>query len=140
MVVAQQLYEGNFDIPDYSGGLITYMRTDSVALAEQALHQAQEVINSVYGQKYGLKEPRKYKSRAVNAQEAHEAIRPVDFSQKPTMVQAHLSHDQFRLYSLIWKRALASQMTAAEIARTTINIEAGPVSYTHLTLPTILLV
>ena len=125
MVVAQQLYEGNFDIPDYSGGLITYMRTDSVALAEQALQQAQEVINSVYGQKYGLKEPRKYKSRAVNAQEAHEAIRPVDFSQKPAMVQAHLSHDQFRLYSLIWKRALASQMTAAEIARTTINIEAG---------------
>ena len=125
MVVAQQLYEGNFDIPDYSGGLITYMRTDSVALAEQALQQAQEVINSEYGQKYGLKEPRKYKSRAVNAQEAHEAIRPVDFSQKPIMVQAHLCHDQFRLYSLIWKRALASQMTAAEIARTTINIEAG---------------
>ena len=125
MVVAQQLYEGNFDIPDYSGGLITYMRTDSVALAEQALQQAQEVINSEFGQKYGLKESRKYKSRAVNAQEAHEAIRPVDFSQKPIKVQAHLSHDQFRLYSLIWKRALASQMTAAEIARTTINIEAG---------------
>ena len=101
------------------------MRTDSVALAEQALKQSQEVINSEYGQQYGLKEPRKYKSRAVNAQEAHEAIRPVDFSQKPAMVQAHLSLDQFRLYSLIWKRALASQMTAAEIARTTINIEAG---------------
>jgi len=125
MVVAQQLYEGNFDIPDYSGGLITYMRTDSVALAEQALQQMQEVIKTEYGHQYGLKEHRKYKSRAVNAQEAHEAIRPVDFSQKPIMVQAHLSHDQFRLYSLIWKRALASQMTAAEIARTTINIEAG---------------
>ncbi|GIT73928.1 MAG: hypothetical protein Ct9H300mP28_37420 [Pseudomonadota bacterium] len=65
MVVAQQLYEGNFDIPDYSGGLITYMRTDSVALAEQALKQSQEVINSEYGQQYGLKEPRKYKNRAV---------------------------------------------------------------------------
>ena len=81
MVVAQQLYEGNFDIPDYSGGLITYMRTDSVALADQALKQVKEVINSEYGKKYILKEPRKYKSRAVNAQEAHEAIRPVDFSQ-----------------------------------------------------------
>ncbi len=125
MVVAQQLYEGNFDIPDYSGGLITYMRTDSVALAEQALQQMTDVIESEYGQQYGLKEPRKFKSRAVNAQEAHEAIRPVDFSQKPSMVQAHLSHDQFRLYSLIWKRALASQMTSAEIARTTINIASG---------------
>ncbi len=125
MVVAQQLYEGNFDIPDYSGGLITYMRTDSVAIAEQALRQMKDVIESEYGQKYGLKEPRKFKSRAVNAQEAHEAIRPVDFSQKPSMVQAHLSHDQFRLYSLVWKRALGSQMTAAEIARTTINIESG---------------
>ena len=125
MVVAQQLYEGNFDIPDYSGGLITYMRTDSVALAEQALQQMQEVIKIEYGQQYGLKETRKYKSRAANAQEAHEAIRPVDFSQMPAMVLEHLSHDQFRLYSLIWKRALASQMTAAEIARTTINIEAG---------------
>ena len=123
--MAQQLYEGNFDIPDYSGGLITYMRTDSVAIAEQALRQMNDVIESEYGQKYGLKEPRKFKSRAVNAQEAHEAIRPVDFSQKPSMVQAHLSHDQFRLYSLVWKRALGSQMTAAEIARTTINIESG---------------
>ena len=125
MVIAQQLYEGNFDIPDYSGGLITYMRTDSVALAEQALQQMTDVIESEYGQQYGLKEPRKFKSRAVNAQEAHEAIRPVDFSQKPSMVQAHLSLDQFRLYSLIWKRALASQMTSAEIARTTINIASG---------------
>ena len=125
MVVAQQLYEGNFDIPDYSGGLITYMRTDSVALAEQALVQAQQVITDEYGVQFGLKEPRKYKSRAVNAQEAHEAIRPVDFSQLPAKVKAHLSPDQFRLYSLIWKRALASQMAAAEIARTTINIEAG---------------
>ena len=123
MVVAQQLYEGNFDNPDYNGGLITYMRTDSVVLAKQALTQAQEVI-SEYGPKFVLKEPRFFKNRSTNAQEAHEAIRPVDFSLKPSTVKG-LSSDQYRLYSLIWKRALASQMSVAEIARTTIKIEAG---------------
>ena len=125
MVVAQQLYEGNFEIPDYSGGLITYMRTDSVVLAEQALTQAQEVISNEYGIKFGLKEPRFFKNRSANAQEAHEAIRPVDLSLKPSTVKEHLSADQFRLYSLVWKRTLASQMAAAEIARTTLKIEAG---------------
>jgi len=68
MVVAQQLYEGNFNIPDYSGGLITYMRTDSVVLAKQALMQAQEVIDSEYGSKFGLKQPRFFKNRSTNAQ------------------------------------------------------------------------
>lgn len=125
MVVAQQLYEGNFEIPDYSGGLITYMRTDSVVLAEQALVQAQEVINLEYGAKYGLKKPRIFKNRSANAQEAHEAIRPVDLSLKPSTVKNYLSTDQFRLYSLVWKRTLASQMATAEIARTTLNIVAG---------------
>ena len=125
MVVAQQLYEGNFEIPDYSGGLITYMRTDSVVLAEQALTQAQEVISNEYGIKFGLKEPRFFKNRSANAQEAHEAIRPVDLSLKPSTIKEHLSADQFRLYSLVWKRTLASQMAAAEIARTTLKIEAG---------------
>ena len=125
MVVAQQLYEGNFEIPDYSGGLITYMRTDSVTLAGQSLTQAQEVINAEYGEKFGLNEPRLFKNRTANAQEAHEAIRPVDLSLKPSSVKNHLSADQFRLYSLIWKRTLASQMASAEIARTTLKIEAG---------------
>ncbi|GIT63074.1 MAG: DNA topoisomerase 1 [Pseudomonadota bacterium] len=125
MVVAQQLYEGNFNIPDYSGGLITYMRTDSVVLANQALMQAQEVIGLEYGSKFGLKQPRFFKNRSTNSQEAHEAIRPVDFSLKPSAVKESLSSDQFRLYSLVWKRALASQMSAAEIARTTLKIEAG---------------
>ena len=125
MVVAQQLYEGNFEIPDYSGGLITYMRTDSVALAEQAIIQAQEVIKSEFGSKFGLKEPRMFKNRTANAQEAHEAIRPVDLSLKPSSIELHLSKDQFRLYSLIWKRTLASQMALAEIARTTVKIIAG---------------
>ena len=125
MVVAQQLYEGNFDNPDYSGGLITYMRTDSVVLAKQALIQAKEVISKEYGSEFVLKEPRHFKNRSTNAQEAHEAIRPVDFSLRPSAVKDSLSSDQFRLYSMVWKRALASQMAAAEIARTTLKIEAG---------------
>ena len=125
MVVAQQLYEGNFDIPNYSGGLITYMRTDSVVLAKQALAQAKDVICKEYGSKFGLKEPRHFKNRSTNAQEAHEAIRPVDFSLKPSEVRNSLSSDQFRLYSLVWKRALASQMSSAKIARTALKIEAG---------------
>ena len=115
MVVAQQLYEGNFDNPDYNGGLITYMRTDSVVLAKQALTQAQEVIDSEYGSKFGLKEPRFFRNRSTNAQEAHEAIRPVDFSLKPSTVEHSLSSDQYRLYSLVWKRALASQMSVAKL-------------------------
>ena len=125
MVVAQQLYEGNFDIPDYSGGLITYMRTDSVVLSEQALSQAQEVIKSEYGEEFGLEKSRIFKNRAVNVQEAHEAIRPVDLSLKPNDVKHHLSSDQYRLYSLVWKRTLSSQMASADIARTTLKIEAG---------------
>ena len=72
-----------------------------------------------------MKEPRFFRNRSTNAQEAHEAIRPVDFSLKPSTVKGSLSSDQYRLYSLVWKRALASQMSVAEIARTTIKIEAG---------------
>ena len=125
MVVAQQLYEGNFEIPNYGGGLITYMRTDSVVLAEQALIQAQDVIRLEYGEKFGLKEPRLFKNRTANAQEAHEAIRPVNLSFKPSTVKAYLSSDQYRLYSLVWKRTLASQMAVAEISRTTLKITAG---------------
>ena len=125
MVVAQQLYEGNFEIPNYSGGLITYMRTDSAVLSEQALTQAQDVINSEFGKKFCIEKPRIFKNRAINAQEAHEAIRPVDLSLKPIDVKEHLSVDQFKLYSLIWQRTLSSQMASAEIARTTLKIVAG---------------
>ena len=126
MVVAQQLYEGNFEIPNYSGGLITYMRTDSAVISKQALTQAQEVINSEFGEKFCIEKPRIFKNRAINAQEAHEAIRPVDLSQKPIDVKNHLSTDQFRLYSMIWQRTLSSQMAPADIARTSLKIEAGP--------------
>ena len=125
MRVAQQLYEGNFEIPGYTGGLITYMRTDSVNLAEQAVNQAREVIAREFGRDYTVEKPRRFANRAKGAQEAHEAIRPADLSIKPNGVKAHLDSWQFRLYDLIWKRTLATQMADARIAYTTIRIRAG---------------
>ena len=125
MRVAQQLYEGNFEIPGYTGGLITYMRTDSVNLAEQAVNQAREVIAREFGRDYAVEKPRRFANRTKGAQEAHEAIRPADLSIKPSRVRAHLDPRQFRLYDLIWKRTLATQMADARIAYTTIRIRAG---------------
>lgn len=125
MRVAQQLYEGNFEIPGYTGGLITYMRTDSVNLAEQAVNQAREVIAREFGSDYTVEKPRRFANRTKGAQEAHEAIRPADLSIKPNRVRAHLDPRQFRLYDLIWKRTLATQMADARIAYTTIRIRAG---------------
>ena len=125
MRVAQQLYEGNFEIPGYTGGLITYMRTDSVSLAEQAVNQAREVIAREFGRDYTVEKPRRFANRTRGAQEAHEAIRPADLSIKPNRVKAHLDPRQFRLYDLIWKRTLATQMADARIAYTTIRIRAG---------------
>ncbi len=125
MRVAQQLYEGNFEIPGYTGGLITYMRTDSVNLAEQAVNQAREVIAQEFGLDYAVEKPRRFANRTRGAQEAHEAIRPADLSIKPSRVRAHLDPRQFRLYDLIWKRTLATQMADARIAYTTIRIRAG---------------
>ena len=125
MRVAQQLYEGNFEIPGYTGGLITYMRTDSVSLAEQAVNQAREVIAREFGRDYTVEKPRRFANRTRGAQETHEAIRPADLSIKPNRVRAHLDPRQFRLYDLIWKRTLATQMADARIAYTTIRIRAG---------------
>jgi DNA topoisomerase I len=125
MVVAQQLYEGNVSIPGYSGGLITYMRTDSVNLSQQATTQAQQVIKEEFGKEYSLDAPRTYITKSKGAQEAHEAIRPVDLSMKPQDIKEYLDGQQFRLYDMIWKRTLASQMADAKIARTVYTIEAG---------------
>ncbi len=127
MVVAQQLYEGNFTkaIANHTGGLITYMRTDSLNLSKVATSAAKEVIEKEYGSDYSLSTPRAYKSKAKGAQEAHEAIRPVDLSLKPSDVRASLDDTQYKLYSLIWKRTLATQMQGAKIANTTYKIEAG---------------
>ncbi len=125
MIVAQQLYEGGVSIPNHTGGLITYMRTDSVNLSKTATDMAKEVITKEYGSEYALPSARHYKSKAKGAQEAHEAIRPVNLHLKPSDVQQYLDHSQFRLYSLIWKRTIATQMAQAIVANTTYKIEAG---------------
>ena len=126
MVIAQQLYEGNVgNIPNHTGGLITYMRTDSLNLSTVATTAAKAVIEEEYGKEYSLKNPRVYKSTAKGAQEAHEAIRPVNLALKPSMIKEFVEPAQYRLYSLIWKRTLATQMAQAKIANTTYKIEAG---------------
>ena len=126
MVIAQQLYEGNVgNIPNHTGGLITYMRTDSLNLSTVATTAAKTVIEEEYGKEYALSKPRVYKSKAKGAQEAHEAIRPVNLALKPSMIKAYVDPSQYKLYSLIWKRTLATQMAQAKIANTTYKIEAG---------------
>jgi DNA topoisomerase-1 len=125
MIVAQQLYEGGINIPNHTGGLITYMRTDSVNLSKTAIDMIKEVIIKEYGEEYTLKKARLYKSKIKSAQEAHEAIRPVDLHLKPSDIQQYLDNAQFRLYSLIWKRIIATQMAQAVVANTTYKIIAG---------------
>jgi DNA topoisomerase-1 len=125
MVVAQQLYEGGINIPNHTGGLITYMRTDSVNLSKTATSMAKDLITKEYGENYSLEKPRVYKSKAKGAQEAHEAIRPVNLHLKPSDVQPYLDNSQYRLYSLIWKRTIATQMAQAVVANTTYKITAG---------------
>ncbi len=127
MIIAQQLYEGNVgNIPGHTGGgLITYMRTDSLNLSKVATSAAKDVIEAEYGKEYSLSKPRAYRSKAKGAQEAHEAIRPVNLALKPSDIKAYVDNAQFKLYSLIWKRTLATQMAAAKIANTTYKISAG---------------
>jgi len=120
MQVAQQLYEG-VDIGGETVGLITYMRTDGVQMAGEAIAEARETIGSRYGKRYVPGAPRFYATKAKNAQEAHEAIRPTSFDRLPDQIARALDQDQARLYELIWKRALASQMESAELERTTVD-------------------
>ncbi len=123
MQIAQRLYEG-VDIGGETTGLITYMRTDGVQMAPEAITAAREAIGKEFGDRYLPEKPRYYSTKAKNAQEAHEAIRPTSFMRTPTSVKSHLDADQFRLYDMIWKRAIASQMQPAEIERTTVEIAA----------------
>jgi len=123
MRIAQRLYEG-IDIGGETTGLITYMRTDGVQIANEAITQARKVIGEDYGNAYVPGAPRQYQTKAKNAQEAHEAIRPTDLSRRPASIGRRLDADQARLYELIWKRTIASQMEAAELERTTVDIEA----------------
>ncbi|MEX0343872.1 MAG: type I DNA topoisomerase [Rhizobiaceae bacterium] len=124
MQVAQRLYEG-IEIGGETTGLITYMRTDGVQMAPEALDAARSAIGENFGNNYLPDKPRHYSAKAKNAQEAHEAIRPTDFSRTPSDVKHFLDADQAKLYDMIWKRAIASQMKAAEIERTTVEIEAS---------------
>ncbi|MCL5435493.1 MAG: type I DNA topoisomerase [Patescibacteria group bacterium] len=123
MLLAQQLYEG-LELGSRGGmGLITYMRTDSVNLAQVALAQAREVITAHFGKSYALAAPRYYKNHSRGAQEAHEAIRPTDLSLLPKDAAQHLNRNQARLYELIWKRALACQMQPAILEQTAVDIK-----------------
>lgn len=122
MQVAQKLYEG-IDIGGETTGLITYMRTDGVQIAPEAIDAARTAIKDTFGNNYVPEKPRFYSTKAKNAQEAHEAIRPTDFMRTPDSVRQYLDSDQAKLYDLVWKRAIASQMTPADIERTTVEIE-----------------
>src|SRR5437588_7941964 len=121
MRVAQRLYEG-VDIDGDTIGLITYMRTDGVDVAEEALTATRRLIGADYGKDYVPPSPRAYQAKTKNAQEAHEAIRPTDVGRRPREVKSFLDHDQVRLYELIWLRMVASQMESAELERTTADI------------------
>jgi DNA topoisomerase-1 len=123
MQVAQRLYEG-VNIGGEVTGLITYMRTDGVDLAGEAIAATRNAILKRFGEPYLPSVPRKYTTKAKNAQEAHEAIRPTDLFRFPENVRRHLDADQQALYELIWKRTIASQMESAEIERTTADIGA----------------
>ncbi|MBO6946779.1 MAG: type I DNA topoisomerase [Rhodospirillales bacterium] len=121
MQVAQSLYEG-VRIGGENVGLITYMRTDGVQMAREAVAASRNVIQENYGSKYVPESPRIYKSKAKNAQEAHEAIRPTDVRRTPDSLERHLSPDQLKLYTLIWKRTIASQMEAAVLDQVGVDI------------------
>lgn len=122
MQAAQKLYEG-VDIGGETVGLITYMRTDGVSMAPEAITEARDVIGKVYGAEYVPDAPRLYKSKAKNAQEAHEAIRPTSLNRNPGSLR--LEPELGRLYELIWKRTIASQMESARIERTTVDLESA---------------
>ena len=123
MRVAQRLYEG-IEVDGDTVGLITYMRTDGVQIADEAITAARRVIGSDYGTRYVPSSARRYQSKAKNAQEAHEAIRPTDLARRPKQTKTFLDPDQARLYELIWLRTMASQMELAELERTTADITA----------------
>jgi DNA topoisomerase-1 len=123
MRVAQRLYEG-VDIGGETIGLITYMRTDGVQIAGEAISAVRHVIAEDYGANYVPQAPRRYESKAKNAQEAHEAIRPTDLARRPRETKSFLDPDQAKLYDLIWLRTVASQMESAELERTTADISA----------------
>jgi DNA topoisomerase-1 len=123
MRLAQRLYEG-VEIEGELTGLITYMRTDGIDMAEEAITAIRGMIGKSYGAKYVPDAPRRYQNKSKNAQEAHEAVRPTDANRTPKEVARFVDADQAKLYELIWNRAVASQMQSAELERTTVDITA----------------
>ena len=123
MRLAQRLYEG-IDIDGETVGLITYMRTDGIDMAPEAIAAVRKMIGKDYGGNYVPESPRTYQNKSKNAQEAHEAVRPTDPNRSPKEVAQSVDRDQARLYELIWNRTVASQMQSAELERTTVDIEA----------------
>ena len=123
MRLAQRLYEG-IDIGGETVGLITYMRTDGIDMAPEAISAVRGMIGKQYGKDYVPDAPRQYQNKSKNAQEAHEAVRPTDPNRLPADVAKYVDRDQARLYELIWNRAVASQMQSAELERTTVDIQA----------------
>jgi DNA topoisomerase-1 len=123
MRLAQRLYEG-VDIEGETTGLITYMRTDGIDMAEEAIASIRSMIGKSYGAEYVPDAPRRYQNKSKNAQEAHEAIRPTDPNRTPKDIARYLESDQAKLYELIWNRAVACQMQSAELERTTVDITA----------------
>ena len=123
MRIAQKLYEG-INIGSETTGLITYMRTDGVQLSSQAVQELREEISDRHGKSYIPDNPRVYKSKAANAQEAHEAIRPTDISRDPESISGYLDAEQLKLYDLIWKRTISSQMQSAELDETSADISS----------------
>jgi DNA topoisomerase-1 len=125
MVIAQQLYEGINIGAEGHQGLITYMRTDSLNLAQSALLAVADVIKNEFGKDYALAEPRFYANKSKGAQEAHEAIRPSDVSRKPSDIKEFLDKGQYKIYDLIWKRTVACQMAQAVLEQTSVDITAS---------------
>jgi DNA topoisomerase I len=124
MMLAQQLYEGGIEIPDLTGGLITYMRTDSVRVADEALGAVRDHIETTFGPEYLPEKANHFKSKS-DAQDAHEAIRPTSLQHDPERVRPYLTPDQYSLYRLIWNRFVASQMNPATFDETTVDVTAG---------------
>jgi DNA topoisomerase-1 len=124
MRTAQQLYEG-VDVGGETVGLITYMRTDGVQMAQEAIHSIRDYLGQTFGAAYVPAAPREYTSKAKNAQEAHEACRPTDVARTPEEVARYLNAEQRRLYELVWKRAVASQMQSAELDQVAVDVASG---------------
>ncbi|MCK5416290.1 type I DNA topoisomerase [Candidatus Parcubacteria bacterium] len=128
MMVAQQLYEG-LNLGGDSGGLITYMRTDSFNLSSKFLFDASKYLKAELGNEYAISKPRVFKTKSKGAQEAHEAIRPTEASRTPDSIRDKINNDQYRLYNLIWQRSIATQMPEAIVDAITIDIEAVKTKY-----------